>query len=717
LKYWLLTTEYPPMHGGGISTYCYFTARMLSEAGHEVTVFINDDSEADFSIVDEAANIKLVHFNSNRNGLQRSLGYTARLSYAFAGIVQTMIEKDGKPDYIESQDYLGIAYYITQYKHAGYPFLADVPIILTIHSPAFIYLLYNQVPVYRFPDFWTGEMEKQSMAAANALVAPSSFILEAVKQHMPLTGKQTVVIPNPYHIAQAPARSFKRNNIIYYGKLSPQKGSFELLAYFKELWNNGFPHTLHIIGGTDIVFHPEGKTMGQLVHQQYTVYIEKGLLQLHGKIPPSQIHNRLQDAHVVIVPSITDNMPYVVMEAMDCGKIVLASVQGGQAEMLKEGVSGFLFDHREPASFGRQLNKILSLSDEQVLEIGRNAHNEIEKRFSYETVWRQKQALLAAIKPIAENQFPFLYQEPIQPVAATSSVEGLLTVVIPFYNMGKYIEECIRSVKNSTYTNIEIVIINDGSTDTNSIEKLQQAGAAEKITVINRTNHGLAVTRNFGAENARGQYLAFLDADDKVAPSYYEKAIAALKRNENVFFAGAWVQYFENSTQLWPSFTPQPPYALVHNMVNSSSLVYKRDAFLTGGLNDKAVNYGLEDYESVVHMLAMGFNGVILPEVLFCYRVRDGSMFRNITPEKLLFSNRYIAEKHRNFYSRYAVPIVHLLNANGPGYLYDNPTFATKITVSTGPDGILLEKMKAAIKKNELLKKLALRILKIKIKR
>lgn len=162
MKYWLLTTEYPPAHGGGISTYCFFTAQMLARAGHQITVFTNDDSQADIAIIQEQDNIRLVRFNSNRDGLQQTLGYTARLSYAFAGVVKKMIEEEGPPDFIESQDYLGIAYYLTQFKHTGYAFLNNVPIVLTLHSPAFVYLLYNRVPVYRFPDFWTGEMENKA---------------------------------------------------------------------------------------------------------------------------------------------------------------------------------------------------------------------------------------------------------------------------------------------------------------------------------------------------------------------------------------------------------------------------------------------------------------------------------------------------------------------------------------------------------------------------
>ncbi|MEP6746303.1 MAG: glycosyltransferase [Bacteroidota bacterium] len=717
MKYWILTTEYPPAHGGGISTYCFFTGQMLSAAGYAVTIFVNDDSQSTFEITNEAATIRIIRFNSNPDSLQKSLGHTARLSYAFAGVVKKMIEKEGKPDFIEAQDYLGIAYYITQFKHAGYSFLSGVPIVITIHSPAFIYLHHNRVPVYKFPDFWTGEMEKQSIAAADALISPTKFMLEEVGKYMSLTGKQIAVIANPYKMETTTTASFKRNKIVYYGKLSAQKGTFELLAYCKELWNDGFPHGLHMIGGTDIVFYPEMKTMGQLVQKQYAAYIGSGLLQLHGKIQPAQINEFLQDAHVVVVPSTVDNMPYVVMEAMSRGKIVLASVQGGQREMIEDGVSGFLFDHNEPASFGRQLNKILSFSDEQVQQVGDHAIEKISQCYSFEKIQKKKNTFLTEIKQLPENHFPFLYQEKINQTNDAESVKGLLSVVIPFYNMGKYIDDCISSVRDSSYKNIELLIVNDGSTDADSIKKLQELSLQDNLAIISQSNQGIAAARNDGAAVARGEFLAFLDADDTVAPVYYEQAITALAKNDNVFFAGSWVQYFENSRAVWPAFTPQPPYALIHNPVNSSGLVYKRNAFLAGGLNDKKVDYGMEDYESVIQMLSKGFNGIVLPEILFYYRVRTGSMFRNVTNEKLIFSNKYIAEKHAKYYAAFAIPVINLLNANGPGHLYDNPTFETLVLVKNNPANIYISRLKKFIKKNEPLKKLVLQLLKIKTKR
>jgi len=682
---------------------------MLVKAGYTITVFMPDDNVADYIIIEETKDISVIKFNSNPNNLNKFLGYTSRLSYAFADIVKRIIEIEGNPTIIESQDYLGIAYYLTQLKHISKDFLVGVPIIITLHSPAFIYLEYNRVSTHRFPDFWTGEMEKQSIAAADGLISPTNFLIEEIEKYISLAGKELAVIANPFEVYELPANNFEPNKIVYYGKLSPQKGSFELLEYFKKLWDNGFKHPLHIIGGVDIVYHPEMQTMGKLVEIKYAFYLQKGLLKLHGKIKPAQISTYISDAHVVIVPSIVDNLPYVVMEVMSMGKIVLASKQGGQREMIEEGISGFLFDHEAPETFANQLNKILLLQKDVVLNIGKNAYESVIKKYSFESLTNKKLLFIDQIKYIKDaNYFPFLYQEDIKAVTPIVFEQNLLSIVIPYYNMGKYIEECINSVFDSSYKNIEIIIINDGSTDEFSIQKLILIGKQKNIQIINNVNAGLAATRNFGAEIARGEFLAFLDADDKVSIGYFEKAIYALKKNTNVFFVGCWVKYFENSTAIWPTFTPQPPYALVHNPVNSSGLIYKRNAFLAGGINDKKVDYGMEDYESVINMLDNGFNGIIIPEILFYYRVRTGSMIRNISREKLLYSNKFITEKHKRFYTKFAIQIINLLTANGPGYLFDNPTFEVSVTSIISKESIFIFRLKKFIKRNERLKKIVL---------
>ncbi|MCW3074056.1 MAG: hypothetical protein JWP69_1125 [Flaviaesturariibacter sp.] len=715
MKYWLLTTEYPPFFGGGISTYCQFTAKMLAEKGHGVSVFINDTSVSDVFIADKEG-VRLIRFNPSQTNASSYLGHTTNLSYEFAHVVKKFVEEEGKPDIIEAQEYLGIAYYLLQYKYLLYNWCKDVPVVITMHSPSFLYLEHNHVPLYKYPNYWIGEMERYCMQAADLVISPSAFLVSEVKKRFDLTSPNIVVVPNPYHISNNVVKgNEKGNQIIFFGKLSAQKGIFKLLHYFHQLWDQGFTESLYLIGGQDIVYHPEGKTMGSIVRSKYKSFISRGLLKLEDKISPNKIKERLNQAKLVIIPSTVENLPYVLFEMMEIGKIVLVSKQGGHAEVVKDGSNGFVFDHNEPQSFFQQLAVSLSLSNEERNKIGAAARETIISNYSLDTIYALK---LEAIKmAITESQsdhaeFPFIRSKVLlSPDEGVASHQGLLSIVVPYYNMGKYIDETIQSLEATTYLYKEIIIINDGSTDVMSIEKLKSYEGKVGIIIYSIPNNGLANARNYGAQMAKGEYIAYLDADDTVKSDYYKKAIAVLTQYSNVHFVGCWTQYFEGSSKVWPTFTPEAPIILYHNTVNSSALVCKRNAFMKAGLNDRSMAFqGLEDYESVVSLISSGYGGVVLPEILFDYRVRQDSMIRGITKTKKLILYQHINNKHKEFYAIFAAEISNLLSANGPGIFLDNPSIDYHLADKIPFGGQLSNRIIHLVKKNKLSKQLAYKL-------
>ena len=100
-----------------------------------------------------------------------------------------------------------------------------------------------------------------------------------------------------------------------------------------------------------------------------------------------------------------------------------------------------------------------------------------------------------------------------------------ITVIVPVYNTKKFLKRCIMSIMNQSYSNLEIIIINDGSTDgsekiCNELEK-----ADERIRVIHQKNNGIAATRNIGIENATGQYISFVDSDDYLEKDLYKSLL------------------------------------------------------------------------------------------------------------------------------------------------------------------------------------------------
>ena len=371
MKYWLLTTEFPPFYGGGISTYCKHTAEMLLQKGHAVTVFVPDFT---ISGIQETgiAGVRVVRFLPRQTNAHQFLGYAANLSYEFAQVVKKYLEKEGAPEILEAQEYQGIAYYTQQFKLLGYPFFKDLNILITCHAPEFVYLEYNHVPVYKLPIFWTAQMEKSSIRSADLLISPSDYIVSEIKQKMSWEGVSEKIIFNPIKCDSVvnAAPDFEEGNVVCFGKLAPLKGTFALLKYFETLWKSGKKLTLQIIGGTDLVFHPEAETMGNLVRSRYKQYLAEGLLVLHEEKAPEIARKMLQQAHVILVPSLVDNMPYTVLEAMSWGKVVLAARQGGQCEVIENGINGFLFDHKTVGDFQEKLLHILSLPKAEIKAIG-----------------------------------------------------------------------------------------------------------------------------------------------------------------------------------------------------------------------------------------------------------------------------------------------------------------------------------------------------------
>ena len=104
------------------------------------------------------------------------------------------------------------------------------------------------------------------------------------------------------------------------------------------------------------------------------------------------------------------------------------------------------------------------------------------------------------------------------------SEQPLISVIVPAYNAEKYISKCIKSIQSNSYKNLEIIIVNDGSKD-NTREVVESFCDDKRIVLINQENGGVSRARNTGIDNAKGEYIAFIDSDDYIREDYFEKLI------------------------------------------------------------------------------------------------------------------------------------------------------------------------------------------------
>lgn len=115
-------------------------------------------------------------------------------------------------------------------------------------------------------------------------------------------------------------------------------------------------------------------------------------------------------------------------------------------------------------------------------------------------------------------------------------MNGIVSIIVPIYNVEKYLEKCIKSLVDQRYRNLEIILVDDGSTDS-CVEICEKwKGLDNRIKVYHKKNGGLSDARNFGLKQATGQYIAFVDSDDYVEEDAYERAIEGLKKNNAQIF-------------------------------------------------------------------------------------------------------------------------------------------------------------------------------------
>jgi len=108
-----------------------------------------------------------------------------------------------------------------------------------------------------------------------------------------------------------------------------------------------------------------------------------------------------------------------------------------------------------------------------------------------------------------------------------------ISIVVPVYNVEQYLEKCVNSIINQTYKNLEIILIDDGATDSSGKLCDELAKIDNRIKVYHKENGGLSDARNYGVERATGDYIGFVDSDDCIDSEMYEKLYEAI-RKENV---------------------------------------------------------------------------------------------------------------------------------------------------------------------------------------
>ena len=171
-----------------------------------------------------------------------------------------------------------------------------------------------------------------------------------------------------------------------------------------------------------------------------------------------------------------------------------------------------------------------------------------------------------------------------------------ISVIIPCYNDGIYLNDAIDSLNAQTFGDFEIIIVDDASSDEETLKILSKL-VQNNIRVIHlEKNSGPSVARNTGIKIAKGDYILPLDSDDKILPTYLEKAKEILDAVEDMGIVYCEAELFGLITGKWPL----PPYSfpeiLAGNMIFSTAMYRRADWETVGGYNENMI-HGNEDYD------------------------------------------------------------------------------------------------------------------------
>ena len=224
----------------------------------------------------------------------------------------------------------------------------------------------------------------------------------------------------------------------------------------------------------------------------------------------------------------------------------------------------------------------------------------------------------------------------------------LISIVVPCFNSGKTLKRTIESIKKQTWPEKEIILVNDGSNDKNTLEVLKSYKNDSLVNVINQENKGLPAARNTGVLNSSGNYLFFLDSDDWINLNALEEFYMFFQNNKNSAYIfsdcslegsnkGIRKKVFNLFEQM---FINQIPY----------SIFIPKKIFVNNGFYDEKMLSGYEDWELNVRLASNKYYGKRLSKPLFHYNVSNSGMLISKSIKNHINIWKYIKDKNSEFY-------------------------------------------------------------------
>ncbi|MBM2832864.1 MAG: glycosyl transferase group 1 [Candidatus Brocadiaceae bacterium] len=643
MKHLIICREYPPAPGGGIGTYAFHVSRLLAEKGETVHVIGQLWKGAERMIEEKHQGKLIIHrvhyenwptYKGGRPCLREGKGLwesnlpSQYFSWQACLLAERLIEEEGI-DIIEAQEYEAPLYFLQLRRALGFGPKRCPPCIVHLHSPTELIARHNDWDVC-LPDISTAKrLEDYTIAASDALLCPSRYLARQVESCYELQENTVQVIPLP--IGDSPAlkrdeRTWEQGAICFVGRLERRKGIIEWIDAAVSVARD-YPDAHFEFVGANILGTEE---MGGEEFVKRRIPADLSVrFHFRGQQSREGIFQYLLSSRIAVVPSRWENYPNTCLEALCSGIPVIASREGGMAEMVVDGRTGWLADHQGCSGLAQALKRALETPPAKIAEMGYCAASEIrqicdngkitESHLEFRRRVVQKGAIRSCDIPI---NLPW-GKKPVSGALARriphDKNKNGIAIVVTCFNTGRFLEDCLKSIKLQTQKPAVVIIVDDNSTDEQTVDilnKTQRAG----WQVVLKKDGDLVPVKNTGIETALGSNpdilgFVFLRAEDVLQPGFIAACESVLQRRPEIGLVSCWTQFYGTDDKVWIQPCPSFPYQWLSNEAAPFSAV-RTEALIAAGKFRPVMSNGYDVWDLFNAIMAAGWVAVTIPEIM-----------------------------------------------------------------------------------------------------